>query len=236
MPEDEKIVSAVDEKVEPTEEEKTVAEETKKETEEAVRLYRALNGDNGVKVLEILAREAGLNLDSTKVSAAEKKDAIMDMLEENLGPQYKFLAPKLGPVLKQLLQESKSETERRFSELTNRDLEKETDSALTDVMKDHTDFHLFAKDIQKLMEEIAPAKGISQKIYLNRLYRLAKQEAEEKGTEQKRAERLSRAANDIHRVAPVGGSDRSHVDKNRPLSLRAAISETLEELSTAEDK
>lgn len=234
---DEEIVLTEEQKAEAAKgkvEPKAETEEEKTEREEAIRLYRALNGDKGVTILSMLAREAGIKLADESTTKTEKKDAIMDMLEEHLGSQYKFLAPKLGPVLKGLLEESKRETAAEIAKINSRDLERTTDLALTEIMAENKDFHLFTKQIEELMKEISPAPNTSQKAYLTRLYKLAKADAQSESSETSRAERLRRATRDISRVPPLGGSDKSHKNDNARPTLRQAISETLDDLVTSE--
>lgn len=209
------------------------------DTESALKVYKALNGPNGVKVLEALAGQAGLKLsqvENKKEATAAKKD-IKAFLRENM-EGYEFLADKLAPALDQLFAERFGEIENRFKERDEKSAESEADEAIAQVSKEFEDWKIHEPAIIKLMDEFSIGKGIKFKTYLTNLYKLAKSQANE-GTEKKKpttlAERLKKSQTDVGaRVAPASaGGEHKKKLSDRP-NLREAITATLDELETEE--
>jgi len=116
-----------------------------------------------------------------------------------------------------------------------REIERETNTAVSEVSAQHKDFDLFQPAIIKLMEQITPGKGMTQREYLTKLYKLAKVEASEgKGTE-KRSEKLEKSRNDLPgqlHGRSVGGSDKENTKSERPLSRKQAIAQALDEIAS----
>ncbi len=191
------------------------------EREDAIKLFRALKDpEKGRKVLEILARDAGITLgEGTK---KEQKNEIIEMLEESLGEGYTFLAPKLGPVLERLLKAQGDKFDQKLGEFRENDEKQKNDIAIDELLKEEKDFKIHAKRVASLMDELAPAKGQSQKSYLKKLLIIARGEA--KAVTPGRDERINRNRSDVsNRLAPVGGSDRTN-NKGRSLpTLRESI-------------
>ena len=126
--------------------------------------------------------------------------------------------------------------EERFNSLSDQRLQDDTDKAVTDMRKEHADFKLHEKAVVKLMDVISPAKGISQKEYLNRLYKLAKVEA---GENARKLEKKALNRGDAPgRLASNGGEDSVNktVSENYRPTRREAIMAAMQEIEAGDDK
>lgn len=240
MPEEKDPAEIIEEKP-PSEEKEKEEEKEVEETEEeaseresATRLYNALKDPKTAKqVIRSLAAEAGLL--ETLADKKEAKSSILDILSESLGEEYKFLAPKLGPAIEKILGEQEKRIGDKFQEAQMREVERETNTAVVEVSKQFKDFELFQPAIIKLMEQITPGKDMTQREYLTKLYKLAKVEASEGKTSEKKSEKIEKSRNDIPgqlHGKSVGGSDKSNTKSERPLTQRQAIAQALDELTS----
>lgn len=207
---------------------------SEKQRKEALSVYTALSDPKRARVfIETLAREAGLLNSDDKRSDKTKKSEMVEMLEESLGEDYKFLAPKLGPVFDKILGKHKEELDSRFDSVATERIQKESDDALAGMRKDFADFKLFETAIQALMEEIEPGKNLTQKQYLTKLYKLAKAEAADTQRAEDKANRNRPGGNN---VPPVGGNDNVNKDKNdRPKGIREAVTRAMETIEAGDD-
>ncbi len=221
---DEKIVD--DKKVDDKEDE----EEVDPEQEEKDNLWALLKNPKTAKsVIQSLAEEAGLLGD--KKTDKQIKNSVIETLEEELGDDFKFLGPRIGKALERILAQRDEKTEERFREHGQKEIQRETDSAVEKIKGEFKDFSLFENKIVKLMKEIAPSNNLSQYSYLKRLYTLAKAESSSstRGTETKKRDGV---LSKLNSKPPVGGEHKE--PSSRPLSRRAAIEEAFEELSSKE--
>ena len=214
-----------------------VDEEEAEETKTAVELFRALKDPTrGKVVLEMLVREAGLNLDS-KSDVKKAKNEILDILEESLPDNVKFLAKDLAPGLEKLLDRQRQQMEGRFNQISEDTVAKETDEAISFLSNEYNDFTKHTKSIAKLAKQLTPEKGMTQKQFLSKLYLLAKAEAGETVTKKDsgKGDRLKKATQDIvSRISPAGGTDKGNTS-SRPLTRKQAIAEAFSELEAQQD-
>lgn len=207
-------------------------EEDAEELEDAKRLYKALrNPETSERTIRLLASDLGLEF-GTKAEKKEAKDAILDVLEEKLG-QYKFLAPGLKDAFTQILADHDKKTNARFEDLQRQEIVKASDTAVQEMLKD-PEFEKVYPRVMKLMEEVHPAHNVPPKAHLKRLFAIAKDEAAEKAKSSSKSDKLKKSIRDIPgklKDASVGGEDKNF-RKDRPLTRREAIKETLEELES----
>lgn len=155
------------------------------ETRRALDLLRTLNDpDKGPQLLKILAQTAGL----TKESTSEEKKVIIksvkEVVKEALGPDYQFLADRLGNALTGLIPETKG-LEDRLNRLETENvnskkeaLANEIDSALSNCFGQ---FEKVDPKVQtrfnELIDEMPPVPGKTKPdVYFKRIIKLAQEE------------------------------------------------------------
>lgn len=75
------------------------------DAEQGKVLIRALRDPNtSLQVIDYIARQSGYTKIETKQEVKAAARDINSILEENLGEEFKFLAPKLGPAIKESLE------------------------------------------------------------------------------------------------------------------------------------
>jgi len=211
------------------------------EVKEALNLFRGLKDPTkSTGILKYLATEAGLlGKDGDLTSKGEKAtdDKILKTLEKHLG-EYKWIAPKFAGALKELLDGQKEEMETKFGELSQRDQQREVNNAIGELAKEFKDFKLYHPKIVKLMDEVTCGENTPPKVYLTKLYRLAKAEAGDTkdGTSDK-ANRLKKNVQDATaRLSSSGGKDDEHKKSSKSLpTRREAIEMAMKQLEEEED-
>lgn len=241
MPDEKEVpaITEVEEKVIPVVEEE-VEEETGEEAEEreaATRLYAALKNPKTAKaVIQSLAAEAGLL--NTPAEKKEAKSTILDILSDSLGDEYKFLAPKLGPAIEKILGDQEKRIGDRFQEAQMREVERETNFAVQQFSGEFKDFSLHQPAIIKLMEKYTPGNGVTQREYLTDLYHLAKTQATNNKSTEKKSEKIEKSRNDIPGQLSgksVGGSDKENTSNSgRPLTRKQAIAQALDDIQSGD--
>ena len=200
-------------KEEPKEEEvkekekEEVDEETVKEAEEALKIYNLLKDPTqGKEVVRFLARQAGLEIREGESKERVTK-AATDILKESLGAEYEFLAPKLLPGLRALIQEEVSQVKRAIQEGERAKLSSDYDNAW-EALNDQTegDFEKHGESIIKAMEEFPYSGKQPIKQYLGRLYKMVGGEKAVEKKVSKTLERIKRNAEE-HEVSGSGASD-----------------------------
>lgn len=228
---DEKDEKVASEETEETEEEDG---ETEEDLEDAKRLYRALkNPQTSERTIRLLAADLGLDFD-TKGEKKDAKDAILDALETELG-QYKFLAPQLKKAFDKILGEHTKSIDQKFDNLQREKIITDANTATQEMLRDAEFANLYPR-IMKLMDEVHPAKNVPPKTHLKRLFALAKDEVAEKAKTSSKSDKLKKSIRDVSgkiKDASVGGEDKQF-KKDRPLTRREAIKETLEELEAGD--
>ena len=141
------------------------------EMDQALGLFNLLrNPETAPRAAEMLARQFGIIKDPPKEET--KSPGIKDIIAASLGPEYAFLAEKLGPAMEQAIgsamaphirQTQMNQIQAEFTE-ARRDLDVATKG----------DFVKNEAAIIKMMDRMRPADGVPIKDYLNDLYTLAK--------------------------------------------------------------
>ena len=195
-------------KAEEKEEEKEeISESDVEEAKEALKIYNLLKDPaQGKEVVRFLARQAGLEI---REGESEKKatKAAVDVLVESLGEEYKFLAPKLLPGLRALINEEVSQVRRAIAEGERQKLSQDYDTAWESLNEQtEGDFESHGEAIIKAMEEFPYAGKQPIKQYLSRLYKMVGGEKVVEKKVGRTLERIRRNA-DEHEVLGSGASD-----------------------------
>lgn len=198
-------------------EKKAAAEDDGIDVTQAKNLYKALSDPKTAKpIIEALARQSGLLGDEpTKAQTKEVKKTIQAVFKEALGDKLGFLAEELGPAIEAVLKHYGEEQDSKLAAITRREVENETARAVEDLYKSHKDFEKYESRVLELMDEIAPGPNTKTSAYMEKLYRIAKSEAEEASTSEKMKAKLKKSSED----APgrlSSASDREAATKAAP--------------------
>lgn len=226
------------------------------ETEQiqAQQLFKALKDpEQAPQIIEFIAKQAGYGKIETPKEAQEAKDAVLEALQESLGPDFEFLTPKLSKAINKILETKLTEHTRDIREDIAQEREAkirtETTSAYTTISQKY-----FGKDempqnimseMSKLMEYYKPAAGMNVSEYLNDMLQTAAARLDidikkVKQTNQNN-ERISKNRNDaVGRLASERGAvTESKVigtPQNRKLSLNEAIEKAEAEIAEKIEK
>lgn len=136
-------------------------------------------------VIDFLAQQAGYTKGNiqTRQDVKDAKDTINEILERNLGDDFKFLAPKLAPAIKESLEAMLSATS-EDSDLRQRVEAQELKSIQTETAQTHVELaqEWFGSDdmpvevvnaMSTAMDEFPPTATISPERYYKRIFALA---------------------------------------------------------------
>lgn len=220
--------SEEDEDEEPEEEEQVEDDLTDKDKENATALYRALkNPETAKTIITELAKQAGL-LGQTGNKAAR---TIVEIVQEQLGDEYSFLAPKIAPAIKAVVQEELKIINERYEQDKLRQAEDEVNQALADIHRiTKGDIKKYENKIAQLLDEMPPSGKVPIKKHLMRLYTIAKQDESRQLAKTERLKKASENANDLGTrlsVAGLSGKAKAVVGK---VSLDQAVEEAFRKL------
>lgn len=224
-----------EESTEETEEEESEEEETEEEEEEedpdaanALALFKLLkNPDTQKSVIETLARQAGLI--ETKQDVRKATDAIEEILTESLGEEFNFLAKKLVPGIKKILELQKVELSQDISSIATNSQQMQVTNEVeraVNILRKETkgEIDRYMPAIEKLADKYSPSEKVSALEYLRGLYKMASAGVKEGSAKRKIAEQINRNANDIGaRTGSKSGSGNAKPGQNKLMTLDEAI-------------
>lgn len=224
-----------DENADDAEDEEDESDPTDKDTglkksqlKEAGELYKLLTDENTRKnTLEILAKKAGL-LGTQETQKEVKDDAktLIQMLEEGLGPELKWLAAKLAPAMEKILESERGSTKQTLTEMKQNQVTREVDAVYAALRSETKGLSKkFEPAMVKLADQLHPAPGMSVDAYVRLLYKTASADSSSKSHSQKLAERINRNSKDapgrIQDSSAPGSGKRA--DPNARVSIKDAV-------------
>ena len=205
---------------------------TAEQVTEAHNLYKLLTNPNSQKsTLEYLAREAGIQIGEgkapeTKAEAKEAAKKTQEILEEALGVDLKWLAPKLAIAFDKLLEQSEGKTKEQLDKLAEKQVVKEVDQAYEKLARDTKgESRKFESRMVGLADKLFPAPGMSTEEYIRHLYTIASASGEGKSAKLRLAEKINKNSKDVPgRIAESAASGGGkNTDKNARLSIKDAV-------------
>lgn len=226
-----------EEETEETDEGEEVNEDLKKEASEAIILYNALKDpkQRGA-VIAALAHEAGILTNKppeTKKEEKQQEKDIRALVEEALGPELKFLAPKLGEVFEKVVQKQTEVLEQRDQEALQEKIVNESNTALAQLAKEtNGQSRQFEKKMSELADQFLPGPNMSATQYIRHLYTLASAGSKAPQVKANVEDRQRRNFNDsASRLSAKGKATKEEpVDLNKKRSLTESIDLAVKEL------
>lgn len=168
-------------------------------TQRALNLYAALDDPTtGPALLETLARKAGLLVQQGRATENQVVKSALDVLKENLGSEYEFLAPGLAKSLEQLIEHAVDAKVKPIQEnnriALEKSVERETDAEMEKFYAKHKDAKELDKEITALAKRM-PFSGEGRlSDYLEDLYKIATYDKREARTVEKTVDRMNKNA------------------------------------------
>ncbi len=190
-------IEQLEEQVEETpveeEEEETLSEQ---EIKESKQLYKLLKDKQTQKsTLTLLAQRAGLLQAETKAEVKEAKKDLKALVKEKLGPEFEFLAGKIGDAMEAVLTEERLESAVQLNNIQQKEVERETSGALDRLARETKgESKKFEDRMIQLMDRIKPSDNLSVYEYLKDLYTLASSGKNAASTKAQIADRIKRNA------------------------------------------
>jgi hypothetical protein len=178
--------------------EEAVETEEDEETAKALELYKALQGPNAVALIERLARQAKLIGTEQDLSKKEQKKAVVDVLKEELGDEYGYLADKFGKAIERILNQELSEVRERVTSAEKNRRNYEDDIALSKFYKDNPDAVKHEKKLLDLMHKLPQSVNLDTYEYLTMLYSLAKNGRTTSSSVRSAVEKMKKNATDAN--------------------------------------
>lgn len=225
------------------------------EIDNALRLFRALNDPKiGPAILQTMAKEAGITIEgSTKKEQKQLINTISEVVNEELGPEYKFLSEKLSRILNKIVPQIADEKVQEVKKAQEtRDREEKgakVTTALNEVFEQYQDVPTkVQKKFYSLLDEIPPNPSTDPKKYFQRILNLATQETEttlviKKGSvssnekNERTKDRLLRNKRDAASRLASGGAE-TETSESRSASTqfksnKAAIAQAVKDVESA---
>ncbi len=229
------------------------------DAEQGKVLIRALRDPNSsAQVIDFIARQAGYTKIETPIQAKAAARDITSLLEESLGEDFKFLAPKLAPAIQESMKNLLEQQDQgRYQNLQSRVEKQELKDIQTETTRAHVALaqEWFGADdmpsnviqaMSKAMDEFPPSDpNMSPERYYKRIFQLA---AGELGLTKKgggarsttsQSDRIARNQNDstARNLSAQNRGVTPSLDGNpRKLSLKDAVSLAVEQVSQSSRK
>lgn len=198
------------------------------EAKEAKNLYKLLKDPSTQKqVLRVLAGSAGL-LDqppATKEEVKEVKKDFKTILEEKLGPDLKWLVPKLSGALEEMFEQEREERTTELSALTQKETVNEVVRVSEKLNRETKgEYKKLENRMNQLADEILPAPGQSVEKYCRHLFAIASSETRTNSQKNRLADKINRNANDAtERLRSTNNGERGLKAPDKPMSLKEAV-------------
>lgn len=194
------------------------------------------NPASSKQVVEILAKQAGLVGDETKQEQKEVAKTLTDLLKEELGEEYAFMADKLAPAIEKAVKvkvdEHTKEIRERFEADSTAKVEAEVNTGLENLAKDHDDAEDFYEDIYKLMDTHPPDAKATAREYFEDLYWIAKGRKSSESVKAKIQDKVAKNRADASSRLASGGKGTTVKGETMPskMSLDESIRAAMESI------
>jgi hypothetical protein len=225
------------------EEEKEKEEESESEEEdldepskdEAFRLYKALKDPKAAPaIIAALAQQVGVFPQGPE-SKGEERQKVKDIkliLADSLGPEYKFLADRLGPAIEAVITQEREAQAQQLSQIQLKNIEKEIEQSFSSLSKETKgESRRLEARMYALMDEIVPSANISVDKYIRHIYAIASAGRKQPTTKEV-ADKIRRNANDApSRLQSGTALGREGSLPNKKMNINQSINWALDQLS-----
>ena len=199
---------------------------------EAKALYKLLSDPATQKeTLTILAQRAGIELGGKPPETKKEEKAVIkktvEILEEALGKDLAWLAPKLAGAFDKMREEDRATTQKELDKLSANQVTKEVDTAYETLARETKgESRKFESKMVGLADKLYPAPGMSVMEYVRHLYTIASASGEQKSAKQRLAEKINKNSKDapgrIQDSSTAGGGKNNNANNGR-MSIKDAV-------------
>jgi hypothetical protein len=223
-------------------EEKVEVDEMSAEDQiQAKQLFQALKDpEKAAIVIKFLAEQNGYNKIETKQEVKEAKDEVVESLKKSLGPDFDFLADKLAPAIKEILdaklKESNQDIRATFEQAEETRLKGQADTAMSKIAQEFFQADAIPDDIlsdmNKMMDRINPTKDMSVPEYIEEVfYSVVGRKGLTKNTKTKE-DTIKKNRDDVpSRLTSRGTKEPETPESSKKMSLNEAIDAAAELLN-----
>ena len=170
-----------------------------------------LNPDTRVQTIKSLAASEGIDL-STAKGKREIEEEIKELMGDELDQVPSRLWKAIDKIVERRVDAVKTDSKRELNEIRTSLVQKEASDASDKIVERYPDFPKFEKRVQKLMQEVKPAAGVSMYKHLKNLYHMAKGLDGDRDVTSKKTERINSNARDVN-LRQTQGNDDSQVKR-----------------------
>lgn len=222
--------SATEEKEEESSDEQSVVDE---ETKTALEFWEKLKGPEGPKLIELMARRAGLLQAETKQEKKEVVRTVIDELLEDTPPEYHELVKVLGPALTKLVDGKVGKARQEIHEIIAQQQAEVFQNEYTKYVNEVKLTDAEADELNKLTDKYPPNPNakVSLKDYLDPLLSIVRNEAAKK--QQLKDTKLKQKANLQNRAGNIKGeaSEETLSQNKKAVTAKEAVEMALRELT-----
>lgn len=217
------VVEETEEQENPEEEQEEEQEETeevedeKEISKEDLALIKLLKDPRTQKAaLSALVEQAGMKIAAGVETKKEAKTSSLEVLKTALGPDWAFLAEKLEPGLKQLIDDKVNELRGDFETNQQRQMLRESQEATERLYKKYPDMQRLESDIMSLMEKFPPSENLPPYEYLESLYIMAKGRRSQGSIANKVAQRIKQNSRESGITSSITDETKLRVGSKHP--------------------
>lgn len=218
------------------EEENKEGELTADQLKEAASLYKLLSDPVTQKdALRVLATQAGIisgdKPPETKKEATTAAKKTLEILENALGTELKWLAPKLATAFDEMREQDRESTKKELDTLKQGQVAKEVDQAYELLARETKgESRKFESKMVGLADKLYPAPGMSVQEYVRHLYTIASASGEQKSAKMRLAEKINKNSKDVPgRLTESSASGQGKgTNSNVRFSLKDAVRQAAE--------
>ena len=202
--------------------------------DEAFRLYKALKDPKAAPaIIAALAQQVGvLPSSESKTEARQQVKDIKSILADSLGPEYKFLADRLGPAIELVIVQEREAQSQKLSQIELHNIEKEIEQTFSTLAKESKgESRRLEARMYALMDEIVPSANISVDKYIRHIYAIASAGRKQPTTKEV-ADKIRRNANDApSRLQSGTAVGRESSLPNKKMNINQSINWALDQLA-----
>lgn len=171
-------------------------------TRDALRLYEALEDPTiGPGVIKELAKRAGIAASEDKITPTAAVKTVVDVLKENLGEDYGFLADKLANGIQTIVNQIFDERIKPIQGMTESAIERavvrETDASFAKFHSQYKDAKDFDKEMTELSKKMPYDGSYPMEEYLGNLYKIVTSDRKEAKTVEKTVNKINQNAKEL---------------------------------------
>jgi len=208
---------------------------------QAKQLYLALKDpEKAGEIIKFLAEKSGYQRIETKQEVKEAKDEVTESLKKSLGPDFDFLADKLAPAIKEILEakltEHNKDIRTNFEKLEEEKLKGQANLKMNSLAKEFFAADTLPDDIltdmTKAMDRMNPSKDMTVEEYVEEVfYSVIGRKGITKSTKTKE-DKIKRNVNDVpSRIASSGIREPETPESHKKMTLKESIAAAEAELT-----